>query len=424
MLKLKEWRRAEADASLALLHDPRHVKSLQRRAAARSSMGLHRAALADLAAAAEGDELSSSNNTSSTSSSSSAKSIQAETRKVKELLRATMRHAPKVQVRVNLALSAPMPQPTPPPPPPPPSSPAPQAGAPAPEPAPKPVAATKPKPSTSATLDQRGSNPAKLPSVEAAAASDRASNLLESTDDVTAKEKHNNTDNASAHGSSGVSGLPTLDAASSAANDSGAADSGAADSATKSECRVIVSPISAMEESQKKTTAGLGAAAAAASPSSGVAKAKAIKVVDPKGPFELERMWRLCATKPGSGSSPDVEKRRLAQSLLRPDGKVARVLFGPKALTTMDADLLCDLLLRRLDVMPTAAPGVKGSKNKGTEDPSTFRASFAALAGAPRLARSAAFLSANQRKRLAAALDARADVLGDVATSLRAQLMG
>ena len=79
MLKLKEWRRAEADASLALLHDPRHVKSLQRRAAARSSMGLHRAALADLAAAAVADELHSNNNNSSSSSSnssSSGKSIQ------------------------------------------------------------------------------------------------------------------------------------------------------------------------------------------------------------------------------------------------------------------------------------------------------------------------------------------------------------
>lgn len=421
MLKLKEWRRAEADASLALLHDPRHVKSLQRRAAARSSMGLHRAALADLAAAAEADELNNNNN-SSTSSSSSAKSIQAETRKVKELLRATMRHAPKVQVRVNLALSAPMPQPTPPSPPPPPPPLAPPAAAPALKAAPEPVAAPKPKPSTSGTLDQRGSNPAKSPSVEAAAASDRDSNLDEGTDDVTAKEIHNNTDNASAHASSGVSGLPTPDAASSVANNSGATDNGAANSATNSEGRVM-SPYSAMEESQKKTMAGLGAAAVA-SPSSGVSKAKAVKIVDPKGPFELERMWRLCATKPGSGSSPDVEKRRLAQSLLRPDGKVARILFGPKALTTMDADLLCDLLLRRLDVMPTAAPGVKGSKSKGTEDPSNFQASFAALAGAPRLARSAAFLSANQRERLAAALDARADVLGDVATSMRAQLMG
>ena len=447
MLKLKEWRRAEADASLALLHDPRHVKSLQRRAAARSSMGLHRAALADLAAAAVADELHSNNNNNSSSgngsSSSSGKSIQAETRKVKELLRATMRHAPRVQVRVNLALSAPMPQPTPPPElaapqvaPPPPAPPAP---------APESIAAPEPKPaSTSNTRDEPRFNPAKVPSsaeaTELSAAAVKApavasidnSSLNEGISEVTGKEKHTKADYASAPGSSEASVLPAPDAASFNANDS-SGDRGGAVSATTNGSRTM-SPNGAMDGGKKATPTGV---AAAVSPSGSAAKPKAVKVVDPKGPFELERMWRLCGTKIGSGSggssgssgsgSQDVvavEKRRLAHSLLRPDGKVARVLFGPKALTTMDADLLCDLLLRRLDVVPTAAPGTKGSKLKGTEDPANFQASFAVLAAAPRLARSAAFLSASQRESLAAALDARASALGDVLTSLRDQLLG
>ncbi len=56
MLKLKEWRRAEQDSSLALAVDPRHVKSLQRRAAALSAQGMHRAALDDLADAIDADD--------------------------------------------------------------------------------------------------------------------------------------------------------------------------------------------------------------------------------------------------------------------------------------------------------------------------------------------------------------------------------
>lgn len=53
--QLKEFGKAEADCDAALRLDPRHVKSLQRRAAARNALGKHRAALGDLQAAAEID---------------------------------------------------------------------------------------------------------------------------------------------------------------------------------------------------------------------------------------------------------------------------------------------------------------------------------------------------------------------------------
>jgi len=55
MLKLREWRKAERDAGLALGVDAGHVKSYMRRAAARNALGLHRAAMADLEAAREVD---------------------------------------------------------------------------------------------------------------------------------------------------------------------------------------------------------------------------------------------------------------------------------------------------------------------------------------------------------------------------------
>lgn len=54
-LQLKEFVKAEADSDAALRVEPRHVKSLQRRAVARNALGKHRAALADLQYAAQID---------------------------------------------------------------------------------------------------------------------------------------------------------------------------------------------------------------------------------------------------------------------------------------------------------------------------------------------------------------------------------
>ena len=50
-LKQKEYHNAEADCSVALSIDAAHVKSLQRRATARSALGKHRAAFVDASAA-------------------------------------------------------------------------------------------------------------------------------------------------------------------------------------------------------------------------------------------------------------------------------------------------------------------------------------------------------------------------------------
>lgn len=47
-LKLKDFRRAETDCDCALDIEPKHIKSLVRRATARNALGKHRAALVDL----------------------------------------------------------------------------------------------------------------------------------------------------------------------------------------------------------------------------------------------------------------------------------------------------------------------------------------------------------------------------------------
>eukprot|EP00752_Nemacystus_decipiens_P011197 g9950.t1 len=95
-LKLKEFGKAEADCDSALRVDPRHVKSLQRRAAARNALGKHRAALADLQTAAEIDP--------------SSKQVRKDLSKTLETLKTVVRRAPKRAVRVE---SAPLPAPKP-----------------------------------------------------------------------------------------------------------------------------------------------------------------------------------------------------------------------------------------------------------------------------------------------------------------------
>jgi len=88
-LKLKEWNKAENDASYALKIEPNHMKSLLRRATARNALGKHRAAVLDLLKA---DELEPGN-----------KSVKAELGKARELLKNAVNRAPMVPVKVVFA---------------------------------------------------------------------------------------------------------------------------------------------------------------------------------------------------------------------------------------------------------------------------------------------------------------------------------
>lgn len=91
-LKLKEYVRAEADCDCALAIEPKHVKSLVRRATARNALGKHRAALLDLIEAAEIDK----NNDQ----------IRADSMKTRELLRNSASRAPMVKIPVRIDADA------------------------------------------------------------------------------------------------------------------------------------------------------------------------------------------------------------------------------------------------------------------------------------------------------------------------------
>ena len=135
----------------------------------------------------------------------------------------------------------------------------------------------------------------------------------------------------------------------------------------------------------KKGTAAKVVAVAAA------AAAKAPKVKDPKGGFELERLWRGC-------NGEAAKKKKLAKKLLRPDGKVAKALFGPKASSsTVDAETLCDLLCHRMLASSGAA---KVDKKDGLPPAEALEKAVGAVAAAPRFRSSAMFLSAAQQARI------------------------
>ena len=88
-LKKKDWTKAEDDASSALTIDPAHIKSYQRRAAARASLGKLRSALVDLSHAEMEASKQDGNVTAFQKSSASEK------RRVEALLKAAMKRAPR-----------------------------------------------------------------------------------------------------------------------------------------------------------------------------------------------------------------------------------------------------------------------------------------------------------------------------------------
>lgn len=92
-LKMKDWAEAEEDATSAIEINPWHVKSYQRRATARTSLGKLRSALKDLHLA----EVSNSK-----SREVSAVDIQKEKLKVERKLAEAVRRAPKRKVKVAI----------------------------------------------------------------------------------------------------------------------------------------------------------------------------------------------------------------------------------------------------------------------------------------------------------------------------------
>ena len=147
---------------------------------------------------------------------------------------------------------------------------------------------------------------------------------------------------------------------------------------------------------KKQTSISANAEVASAT----VSTAKLPKVKDPKGAFELERMWRAC-------NGDATQKRKLAKKLLRPDGKVAKALFGPKASSTVDAEILCDLLCYRILAGISAKASDKVDKN-GLAPAEALQRSLEAITSAPRFRSSAMFLSSEQQSRVLSLLAEKA----------------
>lgn len=93
-LKKKDWTKAEDDANSALAIDPAHIKSYQRRSAARAALGKLQSALVDLSYA-EMEASKQDDSGSGGSGSGIHKSIALEKRRVETLLKAAMKRAPR-----------------------------------------------------------------------------------------------------------------------------------------------------------------------------------------------------------------------------------------------------------------------------------------------------------------------------------------
>ncbi|GMH87502.1 hypothetical protein TrST_g13290 [Triparma strigata] len=89
-LKTRDWIKAEKDATAALNIDPRHVKSYQRRSAAKVALGKLRSALKDLMVAEE-----------IAKEEGGIKGIKVDIRKCREALRDAVRRAPKKRIGIQ-----------------------------------------------------------------------------------------------------------------------------------------------------------------------------------------------------------------------------------------------------------------------------------------------------------------------------------
>jgi len=354
-LKLKDWAKAVADASIALKLDPDHVKALQRRAVARNALGQHRAAISDLSKAHD------------LADASARKAIVAELRKCREALKSAMRNAPSVKHTVSIAASPALPVPVP-------SHPAPPASAAAAPLSPSPDA---PLP-TQSPARQSGPEGGDVPQASGQASGPMSGTPQGSSHRVVIVEDEDGSDSeteiepgpqgrteshvqapvpaqapASAHTSQPVSASVASPQAGNTSKPNG--------------------------KTGGKTGKKLGQQKASKS------AARASKKT-PKGPYELERMLRQCTDQQA--------KILAAEAILQPSGEAVRKCFGTKSIGTLDADVLCDLLVSRIRSC------VKTPSNKAYE---SLVESLRVLVSAPRFESSSMFLSSKHMDAIKAA---------------------
>lgn len=99
-LRLKEFARAEEDCTSALAIDPEHIKSIQRRATARNSLGRHRAALADIQLALELAR-AEAGEAAGGAISAVVKKLHVDLRKTIDMHKTAVRKAPRTKVAVT-----------------------------------------------------------------------------------------------------------------------------------------------------------------------------------------------------------------------------------------------------------------------------------------------------------------------------------
>jgi len=304
--------------------DPHHTKSLQRRAVARNALGMHRAALGDLDLAAV------------TADAAALKSVAAEQRKTRELLKTAMRSAPRTRVPVLVSSSPALP----------------------------------PEPKLATTVGAETG-------VEPAVASSVPEEQAPPVPPIPQQQ-------------------PKPPAKPQSTPPSGNVPSPSAPTQVKAPRppRVAPSAVAAKVQATKSKGKKDGGGKSKKAKSS-------LKAGDPKGPFELERMWR--------GVVSEESRRDLAQRVLRADGAVAKALFGEKSSGTLDASILVDILTTRIDA------------SLPLESESTARnlaGALRAIASAPRFPSSAIFLSKQQNATLRTKIEGLLSALpGEVATS-------
>lgn len=402
-IKVKEWRKAELDCTLALQVDPHHVKSLQRRAAARNGLGMHRAALTDLEAAL--DALDGGTGT---------KALAADKRKTRELLKAAMRAAPKRRVPVGVSVGPALPSAAP--------KAEPMAQAATPPPAPTPVRAAggvvKVSMSSGGSDEGRSGTDAVPAAVASSAFAKHAHGDLvgaaaaatierpvgvEVETDETDPAPTLPRDPAPVRAAGGVVKV-SLSPSAASRDTAESAPTGDSNSDAKSafarhqQGDLDGAAAAAVNECPPEATADEPPPAVPAAVSPKVATTtptKTKKKITPKSAFELERLWRSHGRDAG-------KQRQFAQSVLRPDGKSAACLFGPKTVGTMDADLLCDLLEARL---------AAAVERRRASDAVTAVEALVRTTQAPRFAASSMFFSKAHHARLGQALDVLAPFL-------------
>mmetsp|Transcript_15489 Transcript_15489/g.20100 ORF Transcript_15489/g.20100 Transcript_15489/m.20100 type:complete len:534 (+) Transcript_15489:830-2431(+) len=370
-LKLKEWRKAEMDATLALQIDCKHIKSFQRRASARNAMGMHRAALGDLS---ESLDYANEEGGGQGANQTFIKAITIDIRKTKELLRSAMRNAPRTRVKVLVDYTPTM-------------------------------APTSSTTSTSSSI-MIEENDSTLPKEDIEVQDDHpilASNTRGSNENqVTIKEdanleqpiqhsKKEDEDEAKEGNDILVSEMRTKKnniRSSSTIKIKHSTDNQKKDDDDKDDDyeeeeddrdkKNMLTPANLMsfkfnpandkedKEEQLSSSTSIqieeevstenvlspadriskGGASTSSSSSTTTTSSKVKLPSDPKGPFEMERLWRACG-------KDDKMKLKLAKKWIKSDSKVMKKIFGNNKNNNgnscpLDSDILCDILYYRM----------------------------------------------------------------------------